>query len=34
VGYGLDRSGSVKGQVAGTCAFRNEPLGYINAGNL
>jgi len=27
--YGLDRAGSGKGQVAGTCECDNEPLGSI-----
>ena len=29
VGYGLDRGGSDKGQVAGTCECGNEYSGYI-----
>ena len=28
-GYGLDRSGSGQGHVAGTCECGNEPLGSI-----
>jgi hypothetical protein len=31
-GHGLDWSGSVKGQVAGTCKCGNEPSGSINCG--
>jgi hypothetical protein len=27
--YGLDRSGSGQGQVAGTCEYDNEPSGSI-----
>ena len=27
--YGLDRAGSVKGQMAGTCECRNELFGSI-----
>ena len=30
-GYGLDRSGSGQGQVAGTCECGNEPSGSTNA---
>jgi hypothetical protein len=29
--YGLDRSGSGQGEVAGFCAFGNEFSGSINA---
>ena len=34
VGYGLDRSGSGYGQVAGTCECGNEPLGSIKLGEF
>ena len=33
-GYGLDRSGSGKGQVAGTCEGGNEASGSIKFGEL
>ena len=33
-GYELDRAGSGKGQVAGTCECGNEPSGSISAGNF
>ena len=33
-GYGLDRAGSRKGQVAGTCECGNEPSGSINCGEF
>ena len=33
-GHGLDRAGSGKRQVAGSCECGNEPLGSINAGNF
>jgi hypothetical protein len=32
VGHGLDRSGSGKGQVAGTSKRGNEPSGSIKCG--
>ena len=34
VGYGTDRAGTGKGQVAGTCECGNEPLGCINCGEF
>ena len=34
VGYGLDRAGSGKGQVAGTCECGNEPSGSIKCGEF
>jgi len=33
-GYGLDRSGSGYGQVAGTCDCGNEPSGSIKCGEF
>jgi hypothetical protein len=30
--YGLDRSGSGEGQVAGSCKRSNEPSGFIKCG--
>jgi len=33
-GYGLDRSGSGQGQVAGTCEGGNEPSGSIKCGEF
>jgi len=33
-GHALDRAGSAKGQVAGTCEYGNEPSGSKNAGNF
>ena len=33
-GYGLDRSGSGYGQVAGTCECGNEPSGSIKCGEF
>ena len=32
MGYGLDRGGSGKGQVAGTCKCGNKPSGSIKCG--
>ena len=34
VRYGLDRSGSGQGQVAGTCECGNEPSGSIQCGEF
>jgi hypothetical protein len=34
VGYGLDRAGSGKGQLAGTCECGNETLGSIKFGEI
>jgi len=34
MGYGLDRAGSGKGQVAGTCECGNEPSGSIQYGEF
>jgi len=34
VGYGLDRSDSGEGQLAGTCEWGNEYTGYINCGEF
>ena len=34
VGYGLDRTGSGKGQVAGTCVCGNEHSGAIKCGKF
>ena len=33
-GYGLDRAGSGKGQVAGTCECVNELTGSIKCGGI
>ena len=33
-GYGVDRAGSGKGQVAGTCECGNEPSGTIKCGEF
>jgi len=33
-GYGLDRAGSGRGQVAGTCECGNEPSGSIKCGKF
>ena len=33
-GYGLDRAGSGKGQVAGTCDCGNELSGSIKCGEF
>jgi hypothetical protein len=33
-GYGLNRSGSGQGQVAGTCEWGNEPSGPIKCGEF
>ena len=33
-GYGLDRAGSGKGQVAGTCECGNELSGFIKCGDF
>ena len=33
-GYGLNRSGSRLGQVAGTCKCGNEPSGSIKCGEF
>jgi len=33
-GYGVNRVGSGKGQVAGTCECDNEPLGNIECGEF
>ena len=33
-GIGLDRSGSGKGQVAGTCECGDEPSGSIKCGEF
>jgi hypothetical protein len=33
-GYGLDRDGSGKGQVAGTCECVHKPLGSIQCGEF
>ena len=33
-GYGLDRAGSGKRQVAGTCECGNEPSGSIKCGEF
>ena len=33
-GYGLDRAGSVLGQLAGTCEFGNEPSGSLKCGEF
>ena len=33
-GYGLDRAGSGKAQVAGTCEYGNEPTGSIKCGEF
>ena len=34
VGYGLDRSGSGQGQMAGTFECSNEPWGTIKCGEF
>jgi hypothetical protein len=34
VGYGLDRSGTVEGQVVGTCECGNEPSGSVKCGEF
>jgi hypothetical protein len=33
-GHGLDRAGSGKEQVAGTCECENEPSGSIKCGGI
>ena len=33
-GYGLDRAGSEKGQVAGCCECGDEPSGSIKCGEF
>ena len=33
-GYGLDRAGSRKGPLAGTCDCGNEPSGHIKCGEF
>ena len=32
--YGLDRAGSEKGRMAGTCECGNEPSGSIKCGEF
>jgi len=33
-GHGLDRAGSGQGQMAGTCKYCTEPLGFIKCGEF
>jgi hypothetical protein len=33
-GYGLDRSGTGYGQVAGTCEYGNELSGSVKCGDF
>jgi hypothetical protein len=33
-GHGLDRSGTVQGQVAGSCVYGDEPSGSIKCGGI